>query len=168
MNFQTIEIEKLKPATYNPRKDLKPEDEEYQKIKKSILEFGYVEPIIVNADMTVISGHQRLKVLKDLEYKKIECIIVDLDKNKEKALNVALNKITGEWDNQKLEDLLLELKEADFDLLVTGFDEKEIDKMFKESEEIINDNAEVNLDEFSDDKFKCQCPKCGFFFDVKK
>ena len=168
MNFQMIEIEKLKPANYNPRKDLKPEDEEYQKIKKSILEFGYVEPIIVNANMTVISGHQRLKVLKDLEYKKIECIIVDLDKNKEKALNVALNKITGEWDNQKLEDLLLELKEADFDLLVTGFDEKEIDKMFKESEEIINDNAEVNLDEFSDDKFKCQCPKCGFFFDVKK
>ena len=97
MNFQMIEIEKLKPANYNPRKDLKPEDEEYQKIKKSILEFGYVDPIIANADMTVIGGHQRLKVLKDLGYKEIECIVVDLDKNKEKALNIALNKITGEW-----------------------------------------------------------------------
>ena len=132
MNFQMIEIEKLKPANYNPRKDLKPEDEEYQKIKKSILEFGYVDPIIANADMTVIGGHQRLKVLKDLGYKEIECIVVDLDKNKEKALNIALNKITGEWDNQKLEDLLLELKEADFDLSTTGFTFDEVDNMLKD------------------------------------
>ena len=132
MNFQMIEIEKLKPASYNPRKNLKPEDEEYQKIKKSILEFGYVEPIIVNADMTVIGGHQRLKVLEDLDYKEIECIVVDLDKNKEKALNIALNKITGEWDNQKLEDLLAELKEADFDLSTTGFTFDEVDNMLKD------------------------------------
>ena len=87
MNIQLIEIEKLKPAEYNPRKDLKPEDEEYQKIKKSLVEFGYVAPVIVNSDMTVIGGHQRLKVLQELGYKEIECNIVDLDKNKEKALN---------------------------------------------------------------------------------
>ena len=142
MNFQMIEIEKLKPANYNPRKDLKPEDEEYQKIKKSILEFGYVDPIIANADMTVIGGHQRLKVLKDLGYKEIECIVVDLDKNKEKALNIALNKITGEWDNQKLEDLLLELKEADFDLSITGFTFDEVDNMLKD----ITGSKEDNFD----------------------
>lgn len=58
MNIQKISIEKLKPAEYNPRKDLKPEDEEYQKLKRSILEFGYVMPIVVNYDMTVIGGHQ--------------------------------------------------------------------------------------------------------------
>lgn len=69
MNIQKIEITKLKPAEYNPRKDLKPEDEEYQKIKRSIIEFGYVAPVIVNSDMTVIGGHQRLKVLKELGYK---------------------------------------------------------------------------------------------------
>ena len=102
MNIQILKIENLKPAEYNPRKDLTPEDEEYQKIKKSLTEFGYVAPIIVNADMTVIGGHQRLKVLKELGYTEIECNIVDLDKNKEKALNIALNKITGEWDNGKL------------------------------------------------------------------
>lgn len=132
MNIQKISIEKLKPADYNPRKDLKPEDEEYQKIKKSILEFGYVDPVIVNTDMTVIGGHQRLKVLKDLGYTVIECNVVDLDKNKEKALNIALNKITGEWDNQKLEDLLAELKEADFDLSTTGFTFDEVDNMLKD------------------------------------
>lgn len=64
MNIQKIKITELKPAEYNPRKDLKPEDIEYQKIKRSITEFGYVAPIIINNDMTVISGHQRLKVLE--------------------------------------------------------------------------------------------------------
>ena len=139
MNIQLIEIEKLKPAEYNPRKDLKPEDEEYQKIKKSLVEFGYVAPVIVNSDMTVIGGHQRLKVLQELGYKEIECNIVDLDKNKEKALNIALNKITGEWDNGKLEELLAELKEllaelkeADVDMDITGFSFDEVDNILKD------------------------------------
>lgn len=168
MNIQIINIEKLKTAEYNPRRDLKPEDKEYQKIKKSIIDFGYVEPVIVNSDMTVIGGHQRLKILKEMNHTDIECVVVDLDKNKEKALNIALNKIAGDWDYDKLEAIMEELKNTDVDLLVTGFDEKEIEKIFKESEEIINDNEEVQLSDFSDDKFKCQCPKCGFMFDVNK
>jgi DNA modification methylase len=132
MNIQKIEITKLKPAEYNPRKDLKPEDEEYQKIKKSIIEFGYVAPIIVNSDMTVIGGHQRLKVLKELGYNEVECVIVDLNKNKEKALNIALNKISGDWDNNKLEELLAELKETDIDLDITGFSFDEVDNILKD------------------------------------
>lgn len=94
MEIQKIAINKLIPATYNPRKDLKPNDPEYQKIKKSILEFGFVSPLVVNKDMTVIGGHQRLKVLQELGFESVECTIVDLDKTKEKALNVALNKIS--------------------------------------------------------------------------
>ena len=132
MNIQKINIENLKPAEYNPRKDLKPEDEEYQKIKNSLVEFGYVAPIIVNSDMTVIGGHQRLKVLKELGYTEVECNIVDLDKNKEKSLNIALNKITGEWDNTKLEELLAELKEADVNLDATGFSFDEVDNILKD------------------------------------
>lgn len=132
MNIQKIRIENLKPADYNPRKNLKPEDEEYQKIKRSITEFGCVEPIIVNADMTVIGGHQRLKVLKELGYEEVECVVLDLDKNKEKALNIALNKITGEWDNAKLEELLAELNETDIDMDITGFSFDEIDDMLKD------------------------------------
>lgn len=132
MNIQILKIENLKPAEYNPRKDLTPEDEEYQKIKNSLTEFGYVAPVIVNADMTVIGGHQRLKVLKELGYTEIECNIVDLDKNKEKALNIALNKITGEWDNGKLEELLAELKEADIDMDMTGFSFDEVDNILKD------------------------------------
>ena len=133
MNIQKLKIENLKPAEYNPRKDLKPEDEEYQKIVRSINEFGYVDPIIVNKDLTVIGGHQRLKVLKEQGYTEIECNVVDLDKDKEKALNLALNKISGEWDNDKLEQLLAELREADIDMDITGFSNDEIDDILKDA-----------------------------------
>jgi len=143
MEVQKIAIQKLNPANYNPRVDLQPGDKEYQKIKRSIEKFGCVEPIVINKDMTIIGGHQRLKVLKDLGYKEIECVIVDLDKNQEKALNIALNKITGLWDEDKLEELLLELKNNEFDLIDTGFDEEEINDIFSEYE---NDVEEDNFD----------------------
>jgi len=124
MNFKKVLISELKPAKYNPRKDLTDKDPEYQHIKKSIEQFGYVDPIIVNSDYTVIGGHQRLKVLKELGHAQIDVVVVDIPKNKEKALNVALNKITGEWDDARLVALLQEIK-ADGLLEFTGFDEKE-------------------------------------------
>ena len=143
MKIEKIKIEKLKPAEYNPRKDLKPEDEQYQKIKKSITEFGYVAPVIVNSNMTVIGGHQRLKILKELGYIDVECVIVDLDSNKEKALNIALNKISGDWDNDKLEELLSELKQTDIDMDVTGFSFDEVENILKETLGSKEDEFEV-------------------------
>ena len=125
--MKKYKIEELIPATYNPRKNLTSEDNEYQKIKKSIEQFGYVEPIIINKDKTIIGGHQRLNVLRDLGYKEIDVIEIDIDKAKEKALNVALNKITGEWDMDKLGSLLNELNDEQFDLKLTGFDASELD-----------------------------------------
>ena len=117
MQFQSYKIADLIPASYNPRKKLKPGDKEYEKIKNSIKEFGYVEPIIINSDMTIIGGHQRATVLADLGYTEVECIVVDIDKTKEKALNVALNKITGEWNKELLADLIKDLEDSDFDVL---------------------------------------------------
>lgn len=166
MNLKKLKIGDLKIATYNPRKELSEKDKEYQKIKNSILEFGYVAPVVVNSDMTVISGHQRLKILKDLKYEEIDCIVVNFDKNKEKLLNIALNKISGEWDYQKLESIFNELENSDIDLSITGFEEKEINKILKETEEIMNNNEEIDLSNFNDDKFQCKCPKCGFVFDI--
>lgn len=168
MELKKQKIGDLKVATYNPRKELNEKDKEYQKIKNSIIEFGYVAPIIINADKTVISGHQRIKVLKDLRDEEIDCIVVNFDKNKEKLLNIALNKISGEWDYQKLESIFNELDENNIDLLITGFDEKEINKLIKETEETMNENTEIDLNEFNDDKFQCKCPKCGFVFDMNE
>jgi site-specific DNA-methyltransferase (adenine-specific) len=132
VNFKKVFISELSPAKYNPRKDLVSSDPEYQRIKRSIEEFGYVDPIIVNSDYTVIGGHQRLKVLKELGHAQIDVVVVDIPKDKEKALNIALNKITGEWDTQRLTDLLGELKADGMDISITGFDEKEFDGLLRE------------------------------------
>ena len=142
MNIQKIKIDKLIPATYNPRKNLKPSDAEYVKIKNSIEKFGFVSPLVINKDMTVIGGHQRLKVLKEMGIVEVECIIVDLDKTNEKALNIALNKIQGDWDEEKLEALLQELKLEDFDTNLTGFDFDEVDEILKD----VNGSKEDDFD----------------------
>lgn len=132
MEFKRIDIELLIPAGYNPRKKLKPGDREFEKIKNSINEFGYVEPVIVNKDMTVIGGHQRISVLKELGYTDIECVVIDLDKTKEKALNIALNKISGEWNKELLANLIKDLQELDYDTNFTGFEPPEIDELFND------------------------------------
>ena len=132
MEFKKIKISDLKHADYNPRKDLKPGDREFEKIKNSINEFGYVEPIIVNSDMTIIGGHQRAKVLTELGFDEIECIVIGVDKTKEKALNIALNKISGEWDFESLAKLLEGLREEDYNIELSGFDMKECEKLWDE------------------------------------
>ena len=143
MEIKELSLKELKPAVYNPRKKLKKGDKEYEKIKQSLLKFGYVDPIIVNKDMTVIGGHQRLTVLKDLDYEMAKCVIVDLPKEDEKALNIALNKITGQWDDALLADLLLDLQESDFNLDLTGFEPPEIDDIL----------SNVHDKELSEDEF---------------
>lgn len=143
MEIKELPLKELKPAAYNPRKKLKKGDKEYEKIKQSLLKFGYVDPIIVNEDLTVIGGHQRLTVLKDLDYETAKCVIVKLSKEDEKALNIALNKITGQWDDALLADLLLDLQESDFNLDLTGFEPPEIDNIL----------SNVHDKELSEDEF---------------
>ena len=124
----------LMPADYNPRKALKPGDLEYEKLKRSIEQFGYVEPVIWNKTTgRVVGGHQRLKVLMDMGYTEVDCVVVELTEEKEKALNVALNKISGEWDKEKLALLITDLQGVDFDVSLTGFDPAEIDDLFKDA-----------------------------------
>ena len=124
----------LLPADYNPRKDLKPGDLEYEKLKRSIEQFGYVEPVIWNKTTgRVVGGHQRLKVLMDMGHTEVDCVVVELPEDKEKALNVALNKISGEWDKDKLALLISDLQGTDFDVSLTGFAPAEIDDLFKDT-----------------------------------
>ena len=85
MKIENIKASKLKPATYNPRQI---STKQYKDLSKSIATFGLVDPIIVNKDMTVIGGHQRLKVLNDMQTSIIPCVVLDLSKEKERELNV--------------------------------------------------------------------------------
>lgn len=127
LNVEERPLSDLHPAEYNPRIALSPEDEEYKRIKRSIETYGYVDPIIINSDGTIIGGHQRYNVLLELGYDMAHVVIVDLDKNAEKALNVALNKISGEWDDEKLCGLLQDLDLSGYDFSLTGFTQSELD-----------------------------------------
>ena len=132
VELSQVKVDELKFAPYNPRKMSR---EELEKLKRSITEFGYVEPIVVNKrTMHVVGGNQRLKVLKELGIETVDVVFVDLPLEKEKALNLALNRIQGEWDLERLKEILEELD--DQTLLLTGFNEDEIDNLLKEFEPI--------------------------------
>ena len=157
---------KLKPANYNPRVKLEPGMPEYEKLKNSIKKFGYVDPIIVNADGTIIGGHQRFFVLQDLGYEEVECVTVNLSKTDEKALNIALNKISGEWDEEKLKALLGDLNLEQFDLSLTGFEDDELTELIGdvnpddwfENRERNDKSREEGNDEYNEflDKFEAK------------
>ena len=129
LNIQERPLSQLRPSDYNPRVTLRPEDEEYQRIKRSIETYGYVDPIIINSDGTIIGGHQRYNVLLDLGYDTTQVVLVDIDKDSEKALNIALNKICGEWDDEKLCSLLLDLDLNGYDFSLTGFTPSELEDL---------------------------------------
>lgn len=136
MNIKTLKTADLRPANYNPRRDLKPDDVDYQKLHRSIQEFGYVEPIIWNERTgTVVGGHQRLKVLIEQGIEEIECVIVNLEEKDEKILNVLLNKAKGRWDIEKLSDILQELNEAG-EMEITGYEDWEFQSLMMQYDHI--------------------------------
>ncbi len=145
MKFVKKKIANLIPADYNPRKDLKPGDPDYEKLKHSMKEFGYVDPIIWNQQTgRVVGGHQRLKILQDEGLKEAECVVVNLDEEKEKALNIALNKISGDWDKDKLALLMTDLQASDLDISLTGFDEDEISDLLATEDDTHDDDFDID------------------------
>lgn len=145
--IRKISVEMLNPAAYNPRKDLQPGDVEYEKLLRSVEEFGYVEPIIWNERTgNIVGGHQRFKVLRQLGYEEIDCVVVDIDEQREKALNIALNKISGEWDTPMLVELLKDLQETGYDVEFTGFEVQEMDKMYQAYERMLGGTVEDDFD----------------------
>lgn len=147
MNLQRIPVEKLKPAKYNPRKDLKPGDPAYEKIRRSLQDFGYVDPVIWNeVTGNIVGGHQRYKVLVAEGVTEIDCVAVHIENpSDEKALNIALNKATGDWEPTALADLLTDLQLNGYDLGATGFDAAEIDELFTKvhDKEVKDDSFDV-------------------------
>ena len=143
MQIEKKKILDLLPAGYNPRKDLQPGDKEYENLKKSIQEFDYIDPVIWNEQTgVVVGGHQRLKVLQDLGHTEVDVSVVDMPLEKEMALNVALNKVSGDWDTSKLSDIMLELQDMDIDMELTGFTEKELNNFNIFEEDSNEDNEE--------------------------
>jgi len=126
-----MKLTEITPAEYNPRKTLKPGDTEYEALKNSLERFGVAEPLIVNeATGNLVSGHQRLNVLLEMGVEEVEVVLVKLDEDQEKLLNIAMNKIEGEWDYKKLEALFGEISAVD--IKFTGFSEEELQSLFED------------------------------------
>jgi ParB-like chromosome segregation protein Spo0J len=146
MKIESKLIKDLKPATYNPRQI---STKQFKDLKNSIIKFGIVDPIIVNKDMTVIGGHQRLKVCKELTYLDVECVILDLSKGQERELNIRLNKNTGEFDMDILAN------EFDIDELVDwGFKHIDLGLNIDKLDDDMEDSTTITIKE--DDLIKAQ------------
>ena len=157
MRIQKVNAVRLNPAAYNPRRDLKPGDKDYEKLKRSIEEFGFVEPVVWNeATGNVVGGHQRLKVLLDMGETEIDCVVVNLGPEQEKALNLALNRIQGGWDETKLAEVMADLDASAFDVSLTGFDAEEVDALMNKFY-----SAEATEDDFDREKAAAEIEAAG-------
>lgn len=136
----------MNPSEYNPRKDLKESDKEYQAIKNSLETFGLLSPIIWNKRTGhIIGGHQRYKILVSQGATEIECVVVDFDEEKEKACNIALNSAIGEWDNDKLDALLFELQYSDFLMSDFGIDMSDFEEIETKESPVQEEKTEYIL-----------------------
>ena len=142
METKNIKISDLIAADYNPRVM---QDSEMDKLINSIVAFGFVEPVIVNQhpgrENIIIGGHQRVVAAQKLGMTEVPVVYVDLDMGKEKRLNLALNRISGSWDEEKLAQVLLSI-ENEAERALTGFDSVEIDDLLKG----INDRRKYDFD----------------------
>lgn len=139
MTFRQMKISEIEEAFYNPRKTMKKEGKKYSNLKNSLEQFGCVEPVVVNdVNNRLISGHQRLNVLRDIGEDMVDASIVHIeDEVKEKALNILLNKVKGKWDTRKLGEVLKDIDD-EFNALDLGFEEKDIEEFLKNDEDVVD------------------------------
>lgn len=141
MQIERKRIRDINRAAYNPRIDLIPGDSEYETLRRSIDTYGMLIPLIWNKRTgNLVGGHQRLTVLENEGETEVDVSVVDLDETQERQLNVALNKIEGGWDEEKLAELLAELGD---DATLTGFTQQEIDSLTNDIDSLI-DGATVD------------------------
>ena len=160
MQIKKAPVKDLVSPEWNPRQIT---TEELEKLKTSLEEFGYIEPIIVNdVNNHVVGGNQRLRALIALGYDEVDCVYVHIeDINKEKACNVALNKISGDWDEDKLREVLEDIELSPIDIKLTGFDELELTELevkepitVHEDDFIIEDEEDMEVNVMEGDLFK--------------
>ncbi len=139
LQIQQIDIKELNPAPYNPRKI---SDKDFAQLVESIRQYTFVEPLVVNSHPdrygNLIGGHQRLKAAVKLGYKTVPVVFISLDEKNERALNLRLNRNTGEWDDDLLKHFSID------ELLDVGFDDNDLG-------DIWNDALETDDDEFDEE-----------------
>ncbi|STX17691.1 ParB-like nuclease domain-containing protein [Lactobacillus acidophilus] len=161
MKVEAKSIDEIKPYENNPRDN----DDAVDAVANSIKEFGWQQPIVVDNEGVIIAGHTRYKAAKKLGLKHVPVVVADnLTPDQVKAYRLADNKTAelADWDMDLLNDELDQIR--DIDMSQFGFDELDDDQI--DTEPKVDDNEELSLDDFGDDKFEVVCPKCGFRFNV--
>jgi ParB-like chromosome segregation protein Spo0J len=150
MKIEQVKISELKPAEYNPRQMTKDQAED---LRKSLKKYGFVDPIIVNSNPErnniIIGGHQRVNVAKQMGIEEVPIFYIDLSEDKEKELNLRLNKNLGEWDYDILAN--------NFDietLMDVGFSEGQLGLTDQEYESKDEDDLSKTLDSYLDGNIK--------------
>lgn len=170
MERKVMKLADIKPAEYNPRVTLTEKDYEYQALSASLDEFGLVVPLILNGRTgNLVSGHQRLNMLMKKGVVETDVVVVDMDPEKEKALCIAMNKVSGSWDYGKLADILEELQAEEPDMTATGFTEGEIAELLGELGEELAETPEVDAVERKDNtKNGVPCRVGEYEFKIEK
>lgn len=161
MKVEAKSIDEIKPYENNPRDN----DDAVDAVANSIKEFGWQQPIVIDNEGVIIAGHTRYKAAQKLGLKHVPVVVADnLTPDQVKAYRLADNKTAelADWDMDLLNDELDQIR--DIDMSDFGFDELDDDRI--DTEPKVDDNEELSLDDFGDDKFEVVCPKCGFRFNV--
>ena len=143
-DFQLISVEKLIPYVNNARTHSK---EQILKLRSSLREFGFINPILIDRNYNVLAGHGRLMAAKEEGISEVPCVYVDhLTEAQKKAYVLADNRMALDagWDEELLSVEMSELQELGFDLELTGFDEKEIADLFATDDEAKEDDFDVD------------------------
>jgi ParB-like chromosome segregation protein Spo0J len=166
MKIRMMNVEDVGVAPYNPRVDLQPGDPEYEDLRNSLEKFDIVDPLIYNVKTKrLVAGHQRLKIIRDhFHRKQVPVVEVSLNEDDEKALNVALNKIQGRFDDDKLAELLASLQSAGYDATLTGYKKEEIALMLEQKSPEVPESFTTIP---GDIETEYKCPKCSYAWSGK-
>ena len=142
--FEKVAVDRLVPYARNARTHSK---EQILQLRASLREFGFVNPILVDADMNIIAGHGRVLAAKAEGMEAVPCVFVEhLTDAQKKAYILADNRLalSAGWDEELLALEFGELKDLGFDLELTGFDPAEIEKLFGKQDDVQEDDFDVD------------------------
>ena len=166
MQIESVSLAKLIPYARNARTH---SEAQVAQIAGSIREFGFTNPVLIDASDGIIAGHGRVMAARSLGLSDVPCIrLAHLTETQRRAYVLADNRIAlnSGWDADMLALELTELRIDDFDLSLLGFDVPELDELLNGSDDLPESRAqEIDVDAF---QMACQCPRCGFEFDPKQ
>lgn len=166
--MQMVAVEKLVPYVNNARTH---SAAQIGKLRASILEYGFINPVIIDGNFGIIAGHGRVLAAREEGLEEVPCVLVDyLTEAQKKAYILADNRYAQDagWDEEMLRIEIESLQGMDFDVSLTGFRDDEITDLFALKDDELDDpegnNKEFGEEEFGDEEFEHECPRCGFHF----